>query len=277
MRHVVLSVPAVDADLAADRLWAAGAHAVEEVDEVGGATGHVELRTVLAADDAMSLRRLGPVPTGWQVRFEDVDEPASEAWRDHARPIAVADDLVLVPAWLDDRQRGEWCGRSVIEIEPGGSFGLGDHPTTRLSAAAVWERTVPGARVIDVGCGSGVLSVVAARRGAATIVAIDIAEAAREATLANARRNSVAELVDVRTTPLADLDGPFDLVVANILAPTLVALADDLRRVASPAGRIIVSGVLAGRHDHVVTAFEPWRVDRTRVLDAWACVELVGP
>lgn len=131
--------------------------------------------------------------------------------------------------------------------------------------------------MLDVGCGSGVLAIIAARRGAAPVIAIDIAEPAREATEDNARRNVVADVVFASTASLRDVEGEHDLVVANILAPTLVALAPDLRRVTARRGRLVISGVLAGSYDHVIAALAPMCVVATRDLDGWSAVTLAHP
>jgi len=270
MRILTLSVPEADAEVAADRLWIAGARAVEERTQ----PRTVVLRTVLADADDISLERLGRLPDGWTADFEDVDDVPAETWREFAKPIVINDALVIRPAWLPPLRA---AGVHEIEIEPGGSFGLGDHPTTRLSAEATWRLSRDRRRVLDVGCGSGVLSIIAAHRSAGEIIAIDIAEAAREATDDNARRNGVADRIAACTTPLAEIEGPFDLVVANVLAPELVAMADDLRRLTGPDGRLVVSGVLAGRHDHVVEALEPMRVVETWELEGWAAIELCHP
>lgn len=267
----VLSVPASDVELAADRLMAAGAFAVEERAAVGE---RIELRAVLAdtADD--SMERIGAVPSTWSLHVERVEGEPLDTWREFAEPIAITGDLVLRPAWLDSIG-----GRGVTEvaIEPGATFGLGDHPTTRLSAAAVWRCAGDGARVLDVGCGSGVLAIVAALAGARAVIAIDVAPPSPEVVAANAARNGVSDVIIASNTALADIDGTFDLVVANILAPTLVALAGDLRRVTAESGALIVSGVLADRHDHVLDALRPMRAVRTDVLDGWAAVELSHP
>ena len=270
MRVVELVVPDESAEAASDRLWTAGASGIEE----RSADGVTALRTVLAADDDVSRSRLGPLPVGWILQFVDVDDAPAETWRDFARPIIVNDDLMIRPAWLVDNT--EVGNRTVIDIDPAGSFGLGDHPTTRLSADAVWRSVRAGDRVLDVGCGSGVLSIIAVERGASTVVAIDVAEAAREATIANARRHRVADRIDASCTPLAVIGDGFDVVIANILAPTLVSLAADLRRVLSPTGRLIISGILSGHHDHVLDALAPLEVVRSDELDAWACVELTA-
>ncbi len=110
--------------------------------------------------------------------------------------------------------------------------------------------------------------------GGSSVRAVDVASAAVEATSGNAIRNGVADRIVVDTTPAGDLDGTHHLVVANILAPTLVELADDLRRLTALDGRLVISGILADRHDHVVAALAPMVVERTDVLDGWAAVTL---
>ncbi len=165
-------------------------------------------------------------------------------------------------------------GTLTVVIEPGGAFGLGDHPTTRLSAAAA-ERLAPtDGRVLDVGCGTGVLAIITTLNGASAAIAIDIAEAAVEATLDNARRNGVDQVISASTIGVDAVEGTFDLVLANILAPALIAMAPDLRRLTSPGGTLVISGVLAGAFDHVVEALHPMVVERVDTLDGWAAVEL---
>jgi ribosomal protein L11 methyltransferase len=117
--------------------------------------------------------------------------------------------------------------------------------------------------VIDVGCGTGVIAVTAAVLQDRPVRAIDVASAAVEATIDNARRNGVGDRVQVDATALADIDDDYDVVVANILAPTLVSLAADLRRVTRPTGRLVISGILAGSHQHVLDALAPMEVERT--------------
>lgn len=268
MRVLVLSVPEADAELAADRLWVAGARAVEELT---GQAGTTVLRTILADTEEVSLARLGRLPIGWVTSFDEVDDVPAETWREFVQPMVINEALVIRPAWLPPQQVD---GVLEIEIEPGGSFGLGDHPTTRMSADATWRLVRHGSRMLDVGCGSGVLSIIGAHRGAAEIVAIDIAEAAREATDDNARRNGVDNRIAASTTPIAEIDGSFDVVVANVLAPALVAMADDLRRLTSSEGCLVLSGVLAGSHEHVLRALDPMRVVATNQLEGWAAVEL---
>lgn len=273
VRVTVLTVPAADTELGADRMMTAGAFAVEERTVAGGL---VELRGQLADALPVSVERLGPLPPGWHVRIDEVDATPADTWREHAAPVEVNPELVLRPAWLPPVA----SGATEVAVEPGAAFGLGDHPTTRLCADAVW-RLVPElpapVDVLDVGCGTGVLAVAAVLRGARHATGIDIADAAVPVTRANAALNGVGGAVDVSTRPLAEVDATHGLVVANILAPVLVALAADLRRVTGPGGRLVISGILAGRHDHVLDALSPMVPVRTSELGGWAAVELVHP
>lgn len=263
----VVTVPAADAELGADRLMQAGAFAVEErtIDD-----GRVELRAVLADSDVVASERLGALPGAWTLRTETTDGTPAETWREYATPVRVAPDLVVRPAWL--APVGEE-GVTEVAIEPGATFGLGDHPTTRLCAAAVW-RMRHSARVLDVGSGSGVLAVVAVLAGATHATAIDIAEVSPAVVEANAVRHGVANSITASTTPLARVDGEFDLVVANILAPALVAMAPDLVRVTAPGGTLLLSGLLDGHYDHVVTAMTPLELTHVDTLEGWAALTL---
>ena len=263
----VVTVPAADAELGADRLMQAGAFAVEERAAAGGM---VELWAVLGESQPATGARLGELPATWSLRTESVDTTPADTWREHVVPVPIADDLVVRPAWLSPLDHGV----TEVVIEPGATFGLGDHPTTRLSAAAVWRMRPAPDRVLDVGTGSGVLAIVAALAGARSVTAIDIADVSPDVVRDNAIRNGVADRIAASTTPLAEVDGTFELVVANILAPQLIALASDLRRVTASGGSLVVSGVLASRYDHVLAALAPMEVVDVNELDGWSAVEL---
>lgn len=269
---LVVAVPASEAELAADALWALGVAAIEERGAEDGTTDHVvELWTSLGDDAASVTRAAEGFPARWRWRLVDVDESVADTWRAHVTPTWVADDLVLVPAWLPFEPPPGALG---VRVEPGAAFGLGNHPTTMAALRAVRTALFPGATVLDVGCGSGVLGITACLLGAARCEAIDISPAAVTATNDNAVANGVGGQVRASTTPLAEIDETFDVVAANILAPVLVELADDLRRVLAPAGVLVFSGVLTDRFEHVVDALAPLRVIEVDRLEGWAAVSL---
>jgi ribosomal protein L11 methyltransferase len=276
MLALVLTVPASEAELASDALWALGVAAVEERAAESGAAPtvqdrFVELWTSLGSDVDAITRAAEGFPARWRCRTVELDPAIAESWRAHAVPSWVDRGLVIVPAWLDVSIAPT---ATRVDIDPGAAFGLGDHPTTILTLRLLRRTWWPGATVLDVGCGSGVLSVVAAQLGAPYVEAIDISPAAVEATDDNARRNGVAGVVSVSTRPLASIDEPFDVVLGNLFAPVLLELAPDLRRVVSPSGALIVSGVLDGKYDHVVDALAPMKVVETVNREGWAALLL---
>ncbi len=265
MRQLVVTVAEADVELASDALWGLGVVAVEER---AGDDGLVELWTSIGDDALDSDVQL---PRSWPFRFVEVDEAVADTWRQFAQPIWVEADLVVRPAWVPFEAQ---VGVTVLHIEPGATFGMGDHPTTILSLRAIRRLVRPGFTVLDVGCGSGVLAIGACVFGAAAAVGVDIAPAAVPVTIANAHANGVTDRIEVSTTDLADVDGIYDLVVANILAPTLFALAGDLQRVLAPGGALVISGILTAAHQHVLAALAPLAVVATDEMDGWAAVTL---
>ncbi len=272
MRGFVVNVPTSDLDLASDALWQLGVRAIEERRDESNDL--IELWTAVGDHDDAVARADIALAGRWPWQVIDIMDAAADTWREFARPMWVDDTLVVVPAW---REPPGTDGVIAISIEPGGAFGLGDHPTTLLSLRAALRHVVDGCHVLDVGCGTGVIAVMAAMLGAGSVRAVDVASAAVEATRDNADRNGVAGVVEVDSTPADDIEGRYDIVVANILAPTLIELADDLQRLTGADGCLVISGVLDDRHDHVVGALAPMVVERTDTLDGWAAVTLRHP
>jgi ribosomal protein L11 methyltransferase len=180
----------------------------------------------------------------------------ADAWKAHFPVMRVGRRLVIRPTWRRHRARP---GDVVLALDPGMAFGTGLHPTTRLCLAAIDaladEGLVDGARVLDVGCGSGILSIAGLRLGAASALGLDTDPIAVESTDANARRNRLGGRLEARQGSLPSGETPVALVLANLIAGILVPLAPLLRDELLPDGRLIASGIFVDRESEVRAAF----------------------
>ncbi|MCS6845307.1 MAG: 50S ribosomal protein L11 methyltransferase [Caldilineales bacterium] len=221
------------------------------------------------------LSRLYPLPepTYRELDFDDW----AHAWRSHYRPIPVGRRLLIVPAWQADSVQPE-AGRLPVILDPGLAFGTGLHPTTRLCMAALERYVQPGDAVLDIGSGSGVLSIAAARLGASTVLATDLDPNAVAATRSNSELNGVGHIVQVRQGSLPDpQERPerWQVIVANILAETIVELLDQgLWRLMAVGGRLILSGIIGLREDLVLAALDRYalRVVERTAEGEWVCL-----
>jgi ribosomal protein L11 methyltransferase len=259
--RVEIDVGRDEVDWASGLLWSVGVDAVEERDDP--TTGRT---TLVTAPDSPALRTV--LGDRWTVRVLPADDSVHDRWREWAQPVHVG-RLTVVPAWTDEPAGGG----VVVRIDPGRAFGHGAHPTTRAVLEQVVARVGPGVAVLDVGCGSGVLAVAAAALGAGRVVAVDLDDEAVRATRANAEANGVA----VSTTALADVEGRFDLVLANIGAATLVDLARPLTERLAAGGALVLAGLLADRRDDVLAAYPDLLVADEAVDDGWCTLTLTRP
>jgi ribosomal protein L11 methyltransferase len=199
------------------------------------------------------LARIWPIegPTVREVQEEDW----ANAWKEHFHAHRVGERLVIKPTW---REFEAEPGDLLISLDPGMAFGTGLHPTTQLCLRALERLVEPNDRVLDVGTGSGILAVAAARLGASSVFAVDLDGIAIEAAWSNVDANGLRDLVHVRHGDAADLPeaGTFDVVVANIIARVIQASAASLARQLRPGGRLIASGVLVERRDDVAASLE---------------------
>jgi ribosomal protein L11 methyltransferase len=175
-------------------------------------------------------------------------------------PVAITDDFWIVPSWHDVPP----AARRVIHLDPGLAFGTGTHPTTRMCLRWIAHHAdrLRGARVLDYGCGSGVLAIAAALHEAHPVDAVDIDAAAVSAAASNAAANAV----DVRCATPQQAQGTYGLVVANILATPLRVLAPLLCQHVGHGGDLLLAGILARQADDLTAAYAPWL--RLSVCDA---------
>ncbi|MEX2012096.1 MAG: 50S ribosomal protein L11 methyltransferase, partial [Chloroflexota bacterium] len=240
-------------------------------DEAGAARAVSDATEMLGHLQAFGLRPIGELRT--RVGHE---EDWAEAWKAHFPVLRVGRRLVIRPTWR--RHRPE-PGDVVLALDPGMAFGTGLHPTTRLCLALVEDLAdrglLAGARVLDVGCGSGILAIAAARLGAASVLGVDPDPIAIESTTANARRNRLVRRIRARQGSIPSGSRPFDVVLANLVASLLVELAPGLRDELVPGGTIVASGIFVDREDEVAHAFESagLRAAGRRAEGDWVALE----
>lgn len=213
------------------------------------------------------------------VSLQLVDESSWEnAWKEHFRPIPVGRHLLIVPAW--EAAQTPLGGRQPIYLEPGMAFGTGTHETTQLCLRALEDAEVADRHVLDVGCGTGVLAIAAARLGAARVQAVDIDPVAVGVAAENARRNGVAEQIEIAEGNLLGgfAEGEqYDVVVANILRDVVILLTPQVASRIRPGGVFISSGYITEHVEQVRNALEThgFVVERTYQDGGWAALMAV--
>jgi len=210
---------------------------------------------------------------------ERAEEDWANTWKAHYSVHQVGRRVLVKAPWHDYEPAPRDI---VVELDPGMAFGTGLHPSTRLSMMALENAIVPGATVLDVGAGSGILTIAAALLGAMRVDAVDIEPVAVRSTRANAARNRVDALVRVAEGSVG-ADGPFqgeyDVVVANIIARILVDLAPALARSVAPGGTLILAGIIDVKESLVQEAFLGQGlalVDRSQMED-WVALVMRKP
>ena len=226
---------------------------------------YLPARDAAAADRAAAgvaealghLQAFGLRPIG-ELRTRIVKEADwADAWKAYFPVMRIGRRLIVRPTWRRHRRAPDDV---VLALDPGMAFGTGLHPTTRSCLAALEELAdeglLAGARVLDVGCGSGILAIAALKLGAASALGLDTDPIAIEATSANARRNAVTRRTRVREGSLPSHEPPFDVVLANLIAGILVPLAPSLHDELRPGGSLLASGIFFDREREVRDAFQ---------------------
>jgi ribosomal protein L11 methyltransferase len=261
-------------------------------EDLGTAAGPITVRAYLEVNDQLeetrqkleeSLFYLGmiqPVPTPAYKQI--ADQNWMEAWKQHYKPILIGKGLLILPAWLESPDPK----RIAIKIDPGMAFGTGTHPTTQLclELMEVAQSVVRGACcVIDVGCGSGILSIAALKLGAEKVLGVDIDIESVKNSRENADLNEIGdELILGQGSVSEVLSGSWEfksapLVVANILAPVLIRLFDaGLADLIAPRGEIILSGILDHQAESVIAAGEAkgLKLNDKRQMNDWVALKM---
>ena len=183
-----------------------------------------------------------------------VQEDWNNNWKQYFHPIPVGKRLLIRPDW-EQAENPE--GRVVLDLEPGIAFGTGTHETTHLCMEFLEDAIKPGSEMLDVGCGSGILSVAGLLLGAKRAVGVDIDSLAVKTAAQNAERNRVADrFTGICGSLTEQVEGKFDVVAANIVADVVIELTKDIERYLAPGGDYIVSGIIDERERDVLLALE---------------------
>ena len=206
----------------------------------------------------------------------------AHSWQKYYKPLTVGERLYIVPEWMRDEPVPG--GRTPVYLDPGLTFGTGSHASTQLCLAGVEQAVTPGCRVLDLGCGSGILSIAALALGAGSAAAVDIDPKAVDVAYANAALNGIGR--DRLTVRAGDVLGDralaarlgrerYDLVLANIVADVIIPLSARVPGLLAPGGVFLCSGIIDSRVDEVAAAIERngLRVTGRREKNGWAALE----
>lgn len=232
------------------------------------------------------IASLAPLAETFDLQLADpqwdelADEDWSRSWKQHWQPDPVGKGLLILPAWLSVPE--EHAQRLVLKMDPGSAFGTGSHPTTRLCLEALEAAPPQGLRVADLGCGSGVLGLAALGLGAREVMAVDTDSLAVRATSENASLNGLApEALRVAQGSLETLETllasqPSDLLLCNILAPVIEALAPGFQSILSAQGRGLLSGLLVEQAPRLTDVLEAlgWSVQPLASQGRWGLPEI---
>lgn len=223
----------------------------------------------LALAAAANALGVSPVPAHALRAVEDQD------WvrltQSQFEPIRVGEKLWVVPSWHDAPEPDA----VVLELDPGLAFGTGSHPTTRLCMEWLESKVAPGQSVLDYGCGSGILALIAKKVGAGAVIGVDIDPQALQSAEFNSERNhcEIAYLLPDDFAVAHPAGTRFDIVVANILSGPLTLMAPMLASRVAPGGRLVLSGILAAQAETVIAAYAPYiGLAIADQLDGWVAL-----
>lgn len=210
------------------------------------------------------------------------EEDWANNWKQYFKPLKVGEKLLIKPSWEEYDNTDE---RVVLEIDPASSFGTGQHHTTRLCLELLEKSLNGGEKILDLGCGSGILSIGGILLGAENAVAVDIEENSVATAIENAGKNHITadkyralcgNIIDDEALA-AEIDGTYDIITANIVADVLIAMRDFFGRYLKPDGILIISGIIEERMDEVVDAVIASGFEKieANIKEGWAAVKLI--
>ncbi|MDP4550332.1 50S ribosomal protein L11 methyltransferase [Alkalihalobacillus macyae] len=205
------------------------------------------------------------------VQISEVNEEEwATAWKKYYKPVKISERITITPTWEEYTPVN--TDEIIIELDPGMAFGTGTHPTTVLCVQALEKIIQPGQRVIDVGTGSGVLSIAAASLGADSVDALDLDEVAVKSARLNTKLNKVHSKIQVSQNNLLDnIQEQYDVIVANLLSEIIIRFTDDVAKVLKPGGAFITSGIITAKKDEVKQSIieQGLEIEETLQMEDW--------
>jgi len=248
----------------------------------GWNAGPVIVRAYLPADDQLRANKRSVEEALWHLgQIQPIPAPSfqsiaeadwAEAWKKQLKVLHIGQRIVIRPSWLDYTPAPK---EIVIQLDPGMAFGTGLHPTTQMCLMTLEELVRPGAQVLDLGTGSGILAIAAAKLGAGRVLAVDNDPMAVKTARGNVATNEVQGTIDLINGSLTDVSGNYDLLVVNILAKVIVEMAQQgLTKLVRPGGKLIAAGIIAEQKPQVITALEQagLALVEQRQTDDWVCL-----
>jgi ribosomal protein L11 methyltransferase len=279
--YVAVDVASDEVDERSAQLFELGAEGVEERDATTLARGEKEGKVTLVAsfaDQASARAAMGELDASLAPRLEEIVGDAwRDAWKAHFVPFRLTPHVIVRPPW--ESFAPESPEDRVLELEPGRAFGTGLHASTLLVARLLDEHraALSGSSVLDVGTGSGILSLVALTFGAVRAIAIDVDAEAVAVARENAVRNGFSAQLSADVTPIEEIVGQFRWVLANIEARVLLAMADPLAARLTPDGKLILSGILGGQEDELIRAYQSLRLESIVAEGEWRALVFSRP
>lgn len=240
------------------------------IEEVMKQDGGCEFRAFFSDDSPVekykeSMRSAFPSA---QLNMSDcMWDPHDESWRQHFAPYEIAPGIIITPSWEHYQAKAD---EQIITLDPGMAFGTGLHPTTRMCADALNGISQRGS-LIDIGCGSGILMLVAKLSGYEDIVGVEIDEDAAHVARENCELNGLpgAQV----WSESSEVKGQYDVVVANILLITLLTICDDIARISKPGATLLLSGITVDQVDEILETYgKHFQLIEKKEMDEWRCL-----
>jgi ribosomal protein L11 methyltransferase len=270
--YVHVDVSAEEVDEVSYLLWELGALGVEERDATTLQRSVSDVTLVASFADEVEAQQAidGLAPRAGRLEFVEGD-----AWRDaykqYFKVTPLGERLVIRPSWESYAAAPH---EVVVVVDPGRAFGTGTHESTRLLMQALDRKVRGGERVLDVGCGTGILAICALKLGARDALCIDVDPDAIAVTRENAESNEVSERIQADTTPVEALSECYELVLANIQASVLVPLANAIAQRVAPSGLLLMSGILKGQEQEVLAAYPGFTLVQAPEEGEWVALIL---